>query len=81
MLRPSADAVRDRDAARRAATGKVAYRPGEFTIEGLDHELGQTARIGLWLDTSAQTAEQTVTEILRRRDEAAINDAEIGANL
>jgi hypothetical protein len=72
VLRPGADAVRARDAARQASTGKVAYRPGEFTIEGLDHELGQTPRIGLWLDTSAQTAEQTVAEILRRRDEAEI---------
>ena len=55
--------------------------PGQFTIEGLDHELGQTPRIGLWLDTSAQTAEQVVAEILRRRDEAVIKDAEIGVNL
>jgi hypothetical protein len=39
-----------------------------------DHELGQTPRIGLWLDTSAQTAEQTVAEILRRRDEAEIGE-------
>jgi len=74
VLRPSAAAVRARDAARRAATGKVAYRPGEFTIEGLDHELGQTPRIGPWLDTSAQTAEQTAAEILRRRDEALIRE-------
>jgi predicted kinase len=76
VLRPSADAVRARDAARRAATGKVAYRLGEFTIEGLDHELGQIPRIGLWLDTSAQTAEQTTAEILRRRDEALIRQGQ-----
>lgn len=74
VLRPSADAIRTRDAARQAATGKVAYRPGEFTIEGLDRELGRTPRIGLWLDTSVQTAEQTVAEILRRRDEAVIGE-------
>ena len=74
VLRPSADAVRARDAARQAATGKVAYRPGEFTIKGLDRELGRTPRIGLWLDTSAQTPEQTVKEILRRRDEAEIGE-------
>jgi predicted kinase len=80
VLRPGADAVRTRDAARQAATGKVAYRPGEFTIEGLDHELGRTPRIGLWLDTSTQTAEQTVAEILRRRDETLIKEAEIGGN-
>ena len=74
VLRPSADAVRARDAARQAATGKVAYRPGKFTIEGIDHELGRTPRIGLWLDTSAQTAEQTTAEILRRRDDALIRE-------
>jgi hypothetical protein len=45
--------------------------PGD---ERVDHELGRTPRIGLWLDTSAQTAEQTVTEILRRRDEALIRE-------
>ena len=80
VLRPGADAVRTRDAARQAATGKVAYRPGEFTIEGLDHELGRTPRIGLWLDTATQMAEQTVAEILRRRDETLIKEAEIGGN-
>ena len=72
VLRPSVEVVRSRDAARRAATGKTAYREGEFTIDGLDRELGETPRIGLWLDTSAQTAEQTVAEILRRRREAAV---------
>jgi hypothetical protein len=74
VLRPCADTVRARDAARQAATGKVAYRPREFSIEGLDRELGRTPRIGLWLDTSAQTAEQTVAEILRRRHEALIRE-------
>ena len=55
-----------------SATVADEYCDAGFTVEGLDHELGQTSRIGLWLDTSAQTAEQTVAEILRRRDEALI---------
>jgi hypothetical protein len=42
VLRPSVAAVRERDAAWHSSTGKVAYRPGEFTIEGLDAALGQT---------------------------------------
>ena len=72
VLRPSVETVRSRDAARRALTGKIAYRPGEFGITDLDGFLGETPRIGLWLDTSAQTAERTVAEILRRRSEALV---------
>jgi len=74
VLRPSAEVVRQRDAERRQATGKVAYRPGEFTVEDLDGYLGQTPRIGLWLDTSSLTAAQTVKEILSREREAAVDD-------
>ena len=72
VLRPSVAVVAERDAARRGATGKVAYRPGDFSIEDLDAAVAATPRIGLWLDTSAQTAEQTVQEIIRRRSEAEI---------
>jgi hypothetical protein len=72
VLRPSVETVTARDAARRALTGKIAYRPGEFGIGDLDGFLGETPRIGLWLDTSAQTAERTVAEILRRRSEALV---------
>jgi hypothetical protein len=79
VLRPSLPAVRARDEARLAATGKLAYRPGGFTVEGLDRELARTPRIGLWLDTSAQTAEQTVAEILRRRPEAQLTAAQLTA--
>jgi hypothetical protein len=72
VLRPSIAAVAAREAARMSATGKVAYRPGGTTIEGLDAELGATPRIGLWLDTSELTPEQTVNEILKRRVEAVV---------
>ena len=75
VLRPSLDVVRRRDAARRVATGKVAYRPGSDTIESLDVELGVTAPMGLWLDTSRQTPEETVTEIVARRAEASVERA------
>ncbi|MHB1433311.1 MAG: hypothetical protein ACYCVZ_14470 [Streptosporangiaceae bacterium] len=74
VLRPSLFTVAERDAGRRAATGKVAYRPGEVSIADLDTLLESTTRIGLWLDTSGQTPEQTVAEILRRRAEAVVDD-------
>jgi len=74
VLRPSPDVVAARDARRRASTGKIAYRPGGYTIDGLDEQLGRTPRIGLWLDTSRQTPAQTVAEILRRRAEAEVSD-------
>jgi gluconate kinase len=74
VLRPSVSAVRERDQARRASTGKIAYRPGEFSIEDLDDFLDKTPGIGLWLDTSARTPDETIEEILRRRSEAIVDD-------
>lgn len=54
--------------------GKIAYRPGEHTIEQLDAAVAEIPRMGLWLDTSAQTPGETVKEILTRRAEAVIAD-------
>lgn len=75
VLRPSIDVVAAREHHRHLTTGKVAYRPGEFTIDELDTQLSLTPRIGLWLDTSKLTPDETVNEILRRRDEALVDDA------
>jgi hypothetical protein len=72
VLRPTIEAVRERDAARIAAIGKVAYKPGGITIDELDGHLDATPRIGLWLDTSAHTAAETVDEIVARTDEAVV---------
>jgi hypothetical protein len=72
VLRPSADVVKAREEARFKATGKIAYRPGEFTVADLHRFLGETPPIGLWLDTSHLTAEQTVAEILHRRSAAVV---------
>jgi chloramphenicol 3-O-phosphotransferase len=67
VLAPSPDAI----AVREAARDKVAY--GRFTIGVLDEVLrSETPRTGLWLDTSAQTPDETVEEILARWDEAVI---------
>lgn len=67
VLCPSTDVVAQREAAR----SKVGY--GEWTPESLDLDLRQnTPRIGLWLDTSALTVEETTNAILTRIEEAAL---------
>lgn len=73
VLRPDPWTVARRESERMRRTGKVAYRPGGFTIAGLQAALDQTPRAGLWLDNSSQTPRQTVDEILSRRSEAAID--------
>ncbi|MFD0364877.1 AAA family ATPase [Nocardia sp. GCM10030253] len=61
VLAPRPDII----AAREAGRDKVAY--GAFTVEDLDTGLRETTpRIGLWLDTSDLTVEQTVDQILAR---------------
>lgn len=73
VLRPRLEVLRRRDDERRAATGKVAYREGGDTVESLDAALAGTAPIGLWLDTSDQTPEETLAAILARRAEAEVD--------
>ena len=54
-------------AAREAGRAKAAYRDGRHGIAELDASLRSgTPRLGLWLDTSDQTPEQTVDEIVAR---------------
>jgi chloramphenicol 3-O-phosphotransferase len=61
VLAPRPEAI----AAREAARGKSAYN--QWTIDLLDNSLqNETPRIGLWLDTSDQTPDDTVDEILTR---------------
>jgi cytidylate kinase len=63
VLAPRADVVARREAGRT----KVAYRDGAATITALDAALRrETPRIGVWIDTSSQSADETVDEILRR---------------
>jgi len=63
VLAPRPEVVAEREAAR----AKVAYRDGHHTIEELCEVLrSETPRLGLWLDTSKQTPEETVDEIIRR---------------
>ncbi|MEV0294189.1 AAA family ATPase [Nocardia sp. NPDC050710] len=59
VLAPRPSAIADREAGR----DKTAY--GAFTIEGLDAVLRDTTpHLGLWLDTTDLTVEQTVDRIL-----------------
>jgi predicted kinase len=70
VLAPSPAAVRRRELARH----KAAYRDGYDPVDALDHALRtETPRLGLWLDTSEHTPEETVDEIIRRgRDEGLV---------
>ena len=61
VLSPSAEVIAQRDAAR----GKTGYADG-WTPEMLDRQLRESTRgIGLWLDTSELSVEETVDRILR----------------
>jgi hypothetical protein len=64
VLRPSSHVVARREAERTAATGKVAYTTGGDTIASLDARLDATPRLGLWLDTSDMTPEESVDSIV-----------------
>jgi hypothetical protein len=73
VLRPSIAVVSERDAERQRNRGKVAYRDG-FTPAINDEHLASTRRdLGLWLDTSIESPEESVDEILRRADEAIVS--------
>jgi chloramphenicol 3-O-phosphotransferase len=68
VLAPDPETVSRREAER----PKSGY--GDWTVESLDNELREhTPRLGLWLDTSAQTADETVEEILARLPDAVVD--------
>lgn len=58
VLCPSAESITARESARR----KTGY--GEITVAQLQGVLGSTPRLGLWIDTSDQTVEETASVIL-----------------
>jgi predicted kinase len=63
VLAPRPGIVAEREAGR----DKTAYKPGDEGPAELDAYLrGETPPIGLWLDTSDQTLEQTADELLAR---------------
>ncbi|MBO0803016.1 MAG: phosphotransferase [Nocardiopsaceae bacterium] len=69
FLDPDAAAIQRRERAR----DRVAYGPGRWSVSGLQALLRQeTDRIGLWLDTTRQSAEQTVEAILSDLDASRV---------
>jgi len=71
VLNPSAEAVRLRDATREVWQ---AYEGDAWDVDELRRGLvEETPWIGLWLDTSSQSAEETVGEILKRLGDSAVS--------
>ncbi len=68
MLTPSLEAVKAREAGR----GTQLYESWGWMEEEVR---SGTRRIGLWIDTSGQAAEETVEEIMRRYREEAVVEA------
>ena len=69
VLAPRVEVVEQREASRQ----KVAYRKGDLSPAALDDALRtQTPRLGLWLDSSEQSPEETIEEIARRSAEALV---------
>lgn len=69
FLDPDAAAIRQREQQR----DQVAYDPDRWSVSGLQAILReQTARIGLWLDTTGQRAGQTVDAILADPDASRV---------
>lgn len=61
VLTPNEETVEKRESSR----SKKGY--GAWTISALNHSLhNETPKIGLWIDSSDQTPQETVEEILRR---------------
>jgi cytidylate kinase len=75
VLAPDVDVVQRRESGR----DKVAYG-SRWSPAQLDAVLrAETPRVGLWLDSSELTPEQTVDEIQRRRDEALLASSDPAA--
>ncbi len=66
VLNPDIETIKKREQNR----GKKGYIG--YTVESLYNSfIEETPRIGLWLDTSSMSVEETVNEILRRADKEA----------
>jgi predicted kinase len=69
FLNPDAAAISRRELQRDAS----AYGPGRWSVDGLQAVLRQqTDRIGLWLDTTGQSAAETVESILSDLDASRV---------
>ena len=69
FLDPDAAAIEQRERER----DRIAYRPGRWSVAGLQAVLREeTDRIGLWLDTTWHSTEQTVEAILSDLDASRV---------
>ena len=63
VLSPAPSTIASREDGRT----KTAYRAGSFDVEQLDRIFREeTARVGVWIDSSDQTPEETADEVLAR---------------
>ncbi len=70
FLDPDAAAIERRERER----DRIAYGPGRWSVGGLQALLREeTDRIGLWLDTTGRSAEQTVEAILSDLDASRVH--------
>ncbi|HEY8618981.1 MAG TPA: AAA family ATPase, partial [Dermatophilaceae bacterium] len=70
VLHPSIETITGREIRR----SKRGYGDGTWQVENLYDVVEQhTKRVGLWLDTTEQTVDQTVDTILSRLDEARLD--------
>ena len=67
VLNPRPEVVGERAETRAKVSGY-----GEWTVDALHGLLLATPRVGLWLDTSEQTVDETVTAIVSRLAEALV---------
>lgn len=72
VLRPGVAAIEARDAARQWSTGKIAYRGGFTPAENDRHVAAIPRDLGLWVDTSQHTPEQTVDALLSGAGDARV---------
>ncbi len=72
MLNPTIEAIRDRYCQRPGG----GYTP-TLTPQVLNQAVEQTIHVGLWLDTSHQTAEETALDILQQLGHAAVAPEEL----
>ena len=76
FLDPDATAVADRDRSR----AKTAYREDRWDVHELRGVLrGHTSRLGLWLDSTRLTAEQTVDAILADPGASLVRHGQLAA--
>ncbi len=76
VLRPRPDVIAQRELDRGTSAYERWIPPGGSVLDAVtrfDEWVAETPRIGLWIDSSDLTVEETVNEVLDRWDEAAVD--------